>query len=247
YAPLRNEIFFSLEELNEAIAKLSDKHNNMHFQQEKISRKEKFEQTEKSKLQPLSSERFEIKYYKYATVMKNCHIQVREDKHYYSVPHRYIGKKVKLMYSASNVSVFYKHERIALHRRNLRNFAYSTIKEHLPSSHQFVADWNPAKFTAWAANISPKVEAYIKKIIESKVYPEQAYRSCVGILSFARKTSNERLIKAVERASHYGVYNYKTIKNIIEGKLDTLTEPEESDSQQKLPPHDNVRGAENYK
>jgi len=151
------------------------------------------------------------------------------------------------MYSASNVSVFLNHERIALHRRNLRNFAYSTIKEHLPSSHQFVADWNPAKFTTWAAGISPKVEAYIKKIIESKVYPEQAYRSCVGILSFARKAGNERLIKAVERASHYGVYNYKTIKNIIEGKLDTLTEPEESDEQQKLPFHDNTRGAENYK
>lgn len=247
YAPLRNEIFFSLEELNEALAELLDKHNNTHFQQEKISRKEKFEQTEKSKLQPLSKERFEIKYYKYATVMKNSHVHLREDKHYYSVPHRYIGKKVKLIYSVSNVSVFLNHERIALHRRNFRNFAYSTIKEHLPSSHQFVADWNPAKFTTWAAGISPKVEAYIKKIIESKVYPEQAYRSCVGILSFARKAGNERLIKAVERASHYGVYNYKTIKNIIEGKLDTLTEPEESDEQQKLPFHDNTRGAENYK
>ena len=247
YAPLRDEIFFSLEELNEAIAELLDKHNNTYFQQEKISRKEKFEQTEKNKLKPLSSERFEIKYYKYATVMKNCHIQLREDKHYYSVPHRYIGKKVKLVYSASNVSIFLNHERIALHRRSLRNFAYSTIKEHLPSSHQFVADWNPGKFIGWASNISPKVETYIKKIIESKVYPEQAYRSCVGILSFARKTSNDRLIKAVERASHYGVYNYKTIKNIIEGKLDTLTEPEESDLQKELPFHENIRGADSYK
>jgi len=43
------------------------------------------------------------------------------------------------------------------------------------------------------------------------------------------------------------VYNYKTIKNIIEGKLDTLTEPEESDIQQELPFHDNIRGADNYK
>ncbi len=247
YAPLRNEVFFSLEALNEAIAERLDKHNKMYFQQENISRKEKFEQTEKSKPKPLPPERFEIKYYKYVTVMKNCHVQLREDKHYYSVPHRYIGKKVKLMYTASNVSIFYKHERIALHKRDLRNFAYSTIKEHLPSAHQFVADWNPAKFMTRAANISPEVEAYIKKIIESKVYPEQAYRSCVGILSFARKASPERLIKAAERASRYGVYNYKTIKNIIEGKLDTLTEPEELETQKELPLHDNIRGADNYK
>ncbi len=246
YALLRNQIFFSLEELNEAISELLEKHNNMHFQQEKISRREKFEQAEKNKLQPLSKERYEIKYYKYVRVMKNCHVQLRDDKHYYSVPHRYIGKKVKLMYTASNVSVFYRHERIAFHSRDIRNFAYSTIKEHLPSSHRFVADWNPEKFTTWAASISPKVEVYIKKIMESKIYPEQAYRSCTGILSFARKTSNERLIKAVERASRYGIYNYKTIKNIIEGKLDTLIESEESDIAQELPSHENIRGAVNY-
>lgn len=247
YAPLRNEVFFSLEELNDAISELLDKHNNTDFQQEKISRKEKFEQTEKNKLKALARDRFEIKYYKYVTVMKNCHVQLREDKHYYSVPYRYIGKKVKLIYTASSVSIFLKHERIAYHRRSLINFAYSTIKDHLPSSHQFVADWNPDKFISWAKKISPKVEDYIRKIIESKVYPEQAYRSCVGILSFSQKTSNERLIKAVERASRYGVYNYKTIKNIIEGKLDTLIEPGDTDFQQELPFHENIRGAENYK
>ena len=247
YAPLRNEVFFSLEELNQAIFELLEKHNNTNFQLDKISRKEKFEQSEKNKLQPLSSQRFEIKYYKYATVMKNCHIQLREDKHYYSVPHRYIGKKVKIIYTASSVSIFFKHERIALHRRNLRNFVYSTIKEHLPSSHQFVADWNPDKFISWAAGISPKVESYIRKIIAKKVYPEQAYRSCVGILSFSKKAGKERLIKAVERADYYGVYNYKTIKNIIEGKLDTLVKPEEQEFQTSLGFHENIRGAESYK
>ena len=247
YAPLRNEVFFSLDELNEAIFELLEKHNNSNFQQEKISRKEKFELSEKNKLQPLASDRFEIKYYKLATVMQNCHVQLREDKHYYSVPHRYIGKKVKIIYTASSVSVFLNHERIALHRRSLRNYTYSTVKEHLPSAHQFVADWNPEKFISWAARISPETENYIRNIIDQKVYPEQAYRSCVGILSFARKAGNERLINAVKRASYYGVYNYKTIKNIIEGKLDTLIETEDNDSQTTIVFHENIRGAENYK
>ncbi len=247
YAPLRNEVFFSLRELNQAIFELVQKHNNTNFQREKISRREKFEQTEKSKLQSLPSRIFEIKYYKSATVMKNSHVQLSEDKHYYSVPYRYIGKKVKVIYTASTVSIFSNHDRIAVHCRSLRNFGYSTIKEHLPSSHQFVADWNPEKFISWAAGISPKVEAYIRKIVYGKVYPEQAYRSCVGILSFARKVGNERLINAVERADFYGVYNYKTIKNIIEGKLDTLLESQDIDTQKQLPFHENIRGAQNYK
>ncbi len=247
YAPLRDEIFFSLEELNQAIGELLEKHNKTNFQKEKVSRKEKFEQTEKNKLESLPSERFEIKYYKCATVMKNCHVKLSEDKHYYSVPYKYIGKKVKIIYTASSVSVFCKHERIALHRRNLRDFGYTTVKEHLPSSHQFVSEWKPEKFISWAKGISPVVENYIRKIIEKKPYPEQAYRSCVGILSFSKKAGKERLIKAVERAEYYGVYNYKTIKNIIEGKLDLLIETDGNSQQEKLPFHDNIRGAENYK
>ncbi len=233
--PMRNQVFFSLEELNSAIFDLLEKHNNMNFQQEKISRKEKFEQFEKPKLQPLVSEGFEIKYYKNATVMKNYHIQLREDKHYYSTPYRYIGKKVRIIYTASSVSIFYKHERIAFHRRSLRNFAYTTVKEHMPSTHQFVSDWNPDKFISWAAGISPMVEKYIRKIIERKVYPEQAYRSCVGILSFGKKVGNQRLINAIKRADFYGIYNYKTIKNIIHGKLDTLPEQEESETKKNYP------------
>ena len=247
YAPLRNDVFFSLEDLNSAIFDLLEQHNNTNFQKEKISRKEKFEKSEKSHLQPLSTELFEIKYYKYATVMKNCHVQLVVDKHYYSVPYRYIGKKTQIIYTASSVSIFFKHERIAFHRRNLRNFSYSTIKEHLPTSHQFVSDWNPEKFISWAKGISPKVEEYIRKIISTKLYPEQAYRSCVGILSFARKVGNKRLIDAVQRADSFGVYNYKTIRNIIEGKLDTLQEPKEEVLMGTLPSHENIRGSENYK
>ena len=168
YAKLRNQQFFDIQSLNKAIVQKVKEHNQTRMQQKGYCRQEKFLSDEKHVLKPLPATGFEIKYYKELKVAQNNHIYLSNDKHYYSVPHRYIGKKVKLMYTASNVSIFYKHERIALHRRSLRNYTYSTIKEHLPSSHQFVADWNPVKFTVWAANRSSKVEAYIKKIIESK-------------------------------------------------------------------------------
>jgi len=244
YAPLRDEVFFSLEALNDAIFELTEKHNNTDFQQEKISRNQKFEH-EKSCLSPLARERFEIKQYKLITVLQNSHVQLRENKHYYSVPYRYIGKKVKLIYSASSVAVYFEHERIALHSRDLREFGYSTQKEHLPSAHQFVADWNPEKFITWAAGISPEVEAYIRNILSQKVYPEQAYRSCVGILSFAKKEGKDRLISAVKRADSYGAYSYKVIKNILGEKLDTLTEIDPAE-QASIRFHENIRGKEYY-
>ncbi len=39
------------------------------------------------------------------------------DKHYYSFPYRYIGKKVKLQFTRDHLGIYYKYERIAQHQR----------------------------------------------------------------------------------------------------------------------------------
>jgi transposase len=177
--------------------------------------------------------------------MKNCHVHLHDDRHYYSVPYRYIGKKVKLVYSASQVAVFYNRERIACHSRERKAYGYTTHKQHLPSTHQFVSDWNPDKFIQWAAAIDPMVKDYIIHILDSKVYPEQAYRSCVGILSHERKVGRDRFIKAITRATQFGAYNYTTVHKILVLGLDRLDEPTES-AQVELPLHENIRGAGHY-
>ena len=98
FAPLRDRIFYSLEELNEAIWELLEDHNGKLFQGKKVTRYDLYEQ-EKEHLAPLPAERFEINNYRKVTVMKNCHIRLGDDKHYYSVPYRYIGKKVKVVFN----------------------------------------------------------------------------------------------------------------------------------------------------
>lgn len=243
YAPLRNQVFFSIHELNRAIAQQLEIHNNTPFQKEPLSRRQKFEAQEKDKLLPLPQDRYELKCFKFIQVMKNCHIHLSVDKHYYSVPYRFIGKKVKMVYSASQVSVYYNKERIAFYKRDTKRFAYTTIKDHLPSAHQFVSEWNPDKFLSWAAAIDSKVKDYIAMILYNKTYPEQAYRSCVGILSQERKVGKKRLIAAIDRATSYGAYNYKIIDRILKGGLDRLAEEEQ---QTQLPFHENIRGKDNY-
>jgi transposase len=245
FAPLRNQVFYSLKDLNEAIASLLEAHNNQPFQRKPQSRRQIFETEERITLQPLATERFEIKQYREVTVMKNCHVHLHDDHHYYSVPYRYIGKKVKLVYSASQVAVFYNRERIACHSRERKAYGYTTHKQHLPSTHQFVSDWNPDKFIGWAASIDPVVKDYITRILDSKAYPEQTYRSCVGILSQERKVGRDRLIKAVTRATEFGAYNYTTVHKILTLGLDRLDEPAEP-AQAALPFHENIRGAGNY-
>lgn len=247
YAPLRDQTFYSLEELNRAISEQLEILNNKPFQKMPLSRREKHRQQEKHLLMPLPAERYEFKKYKWLTVMKHAHIQLSEDKHYYSIPYRYIGKKVKVVYSESRVSVFYNKQQIAFHKREYRRFGYTTIKDHLPSAHQFVSDWNPDTFLTWAARIDPAVKDYIAKVLENKPYPEQAYRSCAGILAQEKKAGRERLVNAVKRATHYGAYNYKIIDRILKGGLDRMDYEDETTAQPTLPFHENIRGKENYK
>ena len=244
YAPLRNQTFTNLDNLNDAIAEHLEYHNQVPLQGRNESRNVLFETEERQHLRPLPHDYWELKEYLQVKVMKNCHVQLHRDRHYYSVPYHYIGQKVKLVYTASYVAIYLGGERIAYHLRDRTPYKYTTVKEHLPSTHQFVSEWNPGKFIEWAGRIHPDVESYIRKVLDNKSYPEQTYRSCVGILSFERKAGKDRLIAACQRASDFGVYNYKVISQIINNRLDRL---ETKAKQMTMPLHENIRGANYYK
>lgn len=245
YARLRSQQYFTLDELNKAIQTALEDHNNALLKGRNYSRRQQFEEVERQTLLPLPPFRYELKKQLFATVMKNGHVSLSADKHYYSVPYRFIGKKVKIMYSRSTVEIFYNYERIAIHKRTKSAYNYTTEKDHMASAHQFVSDWTPERFLNWAAGIHEDVHLYILKILDRKQHPEQAYKSCVGILSFAKKVGNERLIKACQRALGYGIYNYKTIQTILEKGLDKYDENEEN-KQLEMPLHENIRGEEYY-
>lgn len=245
YAPLRKQVYRSLTELNSAILQALEVHNSQLLRGRNYSRRLQFEEIERSALAPLPLLRYEFKKHAHVTVMKNGHVCLGVDKHYYSVPYRFIGKKIKLLYSTSLVEMYYHYERIALHKRVKSPYSYSTDKEHLASTHRFVTDWTPERFLEWAASIHDDVRLYILKILDRKQHPEQAYRSCIGILSFAKKAGEQRLISACQRALSYGIYNYKTIQTILEKNMDQYEDSLFADELQ-MPKHDNIRGEDYY-
>lgn len=243
YAKIRGNEYFTLDELNQGIRIALEEHNQLLLTGKNYSRRQQFEEVERHTLLPLPELRYELKKQLFVTVMKNGHVSLNVDKHYYSVPYRYIGRKVKLLFSRHSVEIFYSYERIAIHKRLKSPYNYTTDKEHLASSHRFVSDWTPERFLSWAEGIHEDVRLYVLKILDRKQHPEQAYKSCVGILGFAKKVGNDRLTKACQRALGYGIYNYKTIQKILEMGLDTQMEEEES---VEMPQHDNIRGEEYY-
>lgn len=244
YAYLPAEPFTSIEELNLQIKVLFEKKNNAAFKGTKYSRRERFEEMEKHVLQPLPENRFELRHSTILTVMKNGHVCLSPDKHYYSVPFGYISKKVKMLYSKSTIEVYYKYERIATHKRVRSPHNYTTDPSHMATHHKVLSEWNPDYFLQQARSIDASVEFYISQVLLKKQHPEQGYKACQGILSYAKRVGHQRLINACARAHAYGLYHFKAIENIINKGLDLYDM--EQDPQITMPDHENIRGEKYY-
>jgi transposase len=232
-----------LDTLNLSIRSALEGHNNRPLTAKGYSRREYFEEIERETLSCLNPMRYSIKKHVMATVGKDAHVRLADDVHYYSVPYVNIGKKVKLTYTADRVDIYQGYELIASHQRDRSRYDYTTNDSHLAPQHRFIREWSPEKFIEQAKLIDSQVEDYIQKVLEKTTYREQAYKFCTGILSLAHKVSPERLAAACRLADTIGEYNYLTIEDILNKKLD-LIEQERAVSQ--IPEHTNVRGKEYY-
>ena len=243
YTRLEGLSFDTLVSLNESILPALEMHNNKPFSGRSYSRREQFEEIEREALSALNPIDYQVHKQVMVTVMKNGYIRLGEDIHYYSVPYTYIGKKVKILYTTALVKVYYQYTMIACHERIKSKYHYTTNEDHLASQHRFLTEWSPDKFIQQAQAIHEDVALYISKVLELKPYPEQAYKSCSGILSFARRVGPERLTNACRWAMNLSQYNYPVIEEILRKRLDQL-QPEQELTE--IPPHSNIRGREYY-
>jgi transposase len=243
YAPLRNMQFFDLPSLNGAIAQMVHQHNQTRMQLKPWCREEFFLANEKHLLNPLPAENFEIKHYAQYKVAKNNHIQLSQDKHYYSVPYTWIGTTVTVIYTHRLVRIYAKGQQIAVHERVQSPGCYSTNREHLCSTHRHYLDRSPEYYLAQANKVSGALTGYFHAFFEQQRPPEQLYRQCDGLLSLARKTDRALFDKACLKALENGVYSYGFVRNVIQNKaVETIP----VQLQLPLPNHHNIRGKEQY-
>lgn len=168
-AALRNEQFFSLEELNQEIRKKLKKYNAASFQKKEGSRQKLFLEDEKPLLMPLPATRFELAEHRTATVQFNYHIAV--DKMYYSVPYQYIKDKVDVRVTDTTIEIFKDFRRIASHKRLYgRPGQYSTVLEHMPPDHQKYLEWNGDRFRKWAETIGINTYKVVNSMLWSSFF-----------------------------------------------------------------------------
>lgn len=248
FAPLRDHVFYSLEELNQAIKERLEEHNNKKLTKMTVSRRELFEEIEKAELKALPVTPYPLKHIQdKALVQFNYHVELKEDHHYYSVPHSLKGKRVKLIYDDKHVSIYHENIRIVLHRRNRKSNGYSTNGEHMPVNHRFDKDWNPEKLRWWAGNVGDETLQVVNHLLVSKAHPEQAYKFCMGILAQAKKYGPALLNMACRIAWNAQRINYGFISTQLRSLKEQYEQEVEQSQLSLLPPiHENVRGEHYY-
>lgn len=243
---LRKYKFFSLAELNEAIAKLIEVMNNKKFQKLASTRKQLFDEFEKPKLQPLPASRYEVVDFKIATVNINYHVEYNGC--HYSVPYKYMRKKVEIRATNKVIRILSNNSVITSHQRNFKRGEYVTLDEHMPKKHQEYLGWDPERMTAWASTIGPHTAGIVRLMLSQKLHLPQCYRSIIGIINLAKKYGNNRVELGAYRVHSTGCARgaYTRIKNILEKGLDRVTETENFSIQLGLSFHENIRGPHYY-
>ena len=243
-AALRNHTFFSLAELNKAIAeKLSDL-NNRKFKKLDTTRKILYGTIDKPALKPLPAHRYEYAEWKKARVNVDYHVEV--DRRYYSVPYQFVREQVDVRLTSRTVEVLFKNRRVAAHKRSYVPADFKTLPEHMPKSHQRYLEWTPSRIIKWAGKTGPKTEKLVTQILENRPHPEQGFRSALGIVRLGKHYTPERVEKASIRALAIGACSYKSVKSILKSGLDRQPLLFEQPEEAQPPAHPNIRGRHYY-
>lgn len=241
-ASLRNRTFYTLDELNEAIAALLDQLNRKPFKRMPGSRSERFQQ-ERAVLRPLPARPYDLGIWsKGVRVPLDYHVKAGD--RLYSVPYRFADQKVEIRLSASMVEIFCSGQRVASHKRAFGEGPPITDPDHMPSSHRAYAEWTPERVIAWANEVGGPVAEFCNSLMARKAHPEQGFRACIGVIQLSKKYGAENLSAACRKANRLRSFNCRTVRSILKNNLQEHPEPRITELLEPL--HENIRGASYY-
>jgi len=242
-AALRNEVFSTLQRLNERILELVNEWNQRTMKAYGKSRRELFEELERAALMPLPTEAFEYASWSKARVSIDYHIAV--EGHFYSVPHALVYAQVEVRKTPEIVEIFSQGKRVASHVKSPLPGRHTTLDEHMPKAHRAHAEWTPQRIISWAETVGPGATRLCETILTTRRHPEHGYRSCLGLYRLCKRFGPERFEAACLRVMCVGGRSYRNVECVLRRGLDK-TELVQGEPEPLAIAHENVRGGHYY-
>lgn len=242
-ASLRNRKFFSIAELNEAVAEKLEELNTREFKKRVGTRRSAFLEEEKTYLMPLPTNDFESAVWSVAKVPNDYLIS--DSLNRYSVPSNLIGEQVDIRATRNMVEVFYHGAQVALHRR-LQTIQHDPLvkPEHMTPEHRGYLKYNSDNFTEWAYVVGPETTRVVQYYLTAGKASEQGYKACASLMKLGDRYGNKRLETACERLMEYSsTPSIRNLSSMLKNKQDKLPEKSESEQPSEQPNHGFTRGA----
>jgi transposase len=233
-AKLRNDVFYTLEELKISVAHKLQEFNNAPFQKREGSRKSVFQEVEIKHLRELPSAPYEVAEWSYGHVINlDCHVAYKTNR--YSAPYKYVGKKVDLKVTDTLVEILYKSERLCCHKRfpEYAKHQWATNDDHMPDKFHH-SQWDDVRIKKWAYSVGVCTGEVTDRIFESVRIKEQGYNSALAVLRLSNTYSSARLETACELAlERMRSPRYKSLKAILSTNQDNAFLSQKAEAKSK--------------
>ncbi len=219
-ARLRNYTFFSLDELNASIKKLLEEFNHRPMKEYgNQHRRKRFEELDLPHANQLPENPFTIT--KIATkVLVGFNYHIRFENHNYSVPSKLVKKRVEVYQRGNIIEIYHDGIHICRHLKGLPNFGHTTNRDHMPSTHKFIANRSVEWFIAKGNEIDQDVGEFLRLLMMDRHHPEQAFNAAQGVLRLVKVYGEQRLHNACRRAIYFKSVSFKSVQSILEKGLD---------------------------
>jgi transposase len=217
--------------------------NERRFQKLEGSRSSLFRTLDAPALSALPAQRWQWATFKTVTVHIDYHVEI--EGHRYSVSHSLVGLKLEARITDALVEVLHRGERVACHARSARLGGFTTLDEHMPAAHRAHKQWTPERLIHWGAGIGVNTGHFVTQLLQRFRHPEHGYRSCLGLLSLAKRYGPQRLEAACALALELGAGHYRHVRDILLHGRDLIERPAPA-PEWVAPEHDNLRGASYY-
>jgi len=217
FLPLRQ--FSSLQQANDALRKwvidvAGQRQHGATFKKPL----DEFNTLEQFELNSLPEALPEVAVWKKVKLYRNCHVHYQQCD--YSAPFDLYREELWLKATPTTISIYHHHNIVAHHAKLFKKGAKSTKDEHLPPNARYYLKRNPQ----WCLEESKNIGEYCERIIDYFIHHSSTdlLRQAQGVLSLVEHYSKQSLENACKRAFAFKVYNYKTIKHILEKGLDDV-------------------------
>lgn len=237
-ARLRHQTFFSLDELNRALAYWMVQLNGTVTRTYPRSRSTRFDDLDRQALQPLSQERYPYSRWQYR-VRVDERYHMRFGKHLYSVPYTLAHELVDLRATDDRLDIYYQRRRVASHRLQLEA-GETTDPAHLAPSHRHHLNDSPDALRQWAQEIGSATLQFVLHNLNERRDFANGLKAVRALRREVRREAwQDRLEPACSYAVTRNIFTYSRLRSILQHETYRRTQSPNLTT----PCHDNLRGA----